>query len=81
MVNCRLHDLRHTALTKMAEGDVPESTMKALAGHMSNRMPHVRIEAKRRAVETMTLAKPRIIEVPMASPTVRGNRRLKIVGK
>jgi hypothetical protein len=28
-VSCRLHDLRHTALTKMAEAGVPESTMLA----------------------------------------------------
>ena len=26
-VDCRFHDLRHTALTKMSEADVPESTM------------------------------------------------------
>jgi integrase len=32
-VNCRLHDLRHTAAIKMAEAGVPESTMLALVGH------------------------------------------------
>jgi integrase len=37
-VNCRLHDLRHTAATKMAEAGVPESTMLALMGHMSRAM-------------------------------------------
>jgi integrase len=34
-VKCRFHDLRHTACTKTAEGDVPEATVKALMGHMS----------------------------------------------
>lgn len=33
-VECRFHDLRHTAATKMAEADVPESTMLAIMGHM-----------------------------------------------
>ena len=51
-VNCRLHDLRHTALTKMAEAGVPESTMLALAGHMSRAMlerySHIRMAAKRK---------------------------------
>jgi integrase len=37
-VSCRLHDLRHTAATKMAEAGVPESTMLAIMGHMSRAM-------------------------------------------
>ena len=83
-VECRFHDLRHTAITKMAEADVPESTMKALAGHMSRAMlerySHVRMAAKRAAVKSLTLATP-IIEVPKESPKVDGERRLRIVGK
>lgn len=58
-VRCRFHDLRHTALTKMAEAGVPESTMKALAGHMSmamiERYSHIRMQAKREAVEALAL--------------------------
>ena len=34
-VQCRLHDLRHTFATHLAENGVPESTMLALMGHMS----------------------------------------------
>jgi integrase len=56
-VQCRFHDLRHTALTKMAEAGVPEETMKALAGHMSRAMlerySHVRMAAKRKAVDSL----------------------------
>lgn len=56
-VNCRLHDLRHTAATKMAEAGVPESTMLALMGHMSRAMlerySHIRMTAKRQAVEAL----------------------------
>jgi integrase len=59
-LKCRLHDLRHTAVTKMAEGGVPESTMKALAGHMSTTMierySHIRMAAKRNAVESMAFS-------------------------
>ena len=37
-VQCRLHDLRHTVATRMAEADVPESTMLAIMGHISRAM-------------------------------------------
>ena len=57
-VDCRLHDLRHTAATKMAEAGVSESTMLALMGHMSRAMmerySHIRMAAKRVAVEALT---------------------------
>jgi integrase len=66
-VDCRFHDLRHTAATKMAENGTPEATMKALLGHMSKTMverySHIRAEAKRQAVEGLCLAKP-IIALP-----------------
>ncbi len=58
-VSCRLHDLRHTAATKMAEAGTPESTMLALMGHMSRAMlerySHIRMAAKRGAVEALAL--------------------------
>ena len=72
---CRFHDLRHTTLTKMAEAGVPESTMLALAGHMSRAMlerySHIRMKAKREAVEAVSLSvpSPASVEVPTISPT------------
>jgi len=74
-VSCRLHDLRHTACTKMAEAGVPEATMKALMGHMSvamvERYSHVREMAKRAAVESLTLASdPVANRLPKVSPKV-----------
>lgn len=58
-VQCRFHDLRHTVATKMAEKGVPESTMLALLGHMSRQMlerySHIRLAAKRDAMEGITL--------------------------
>jgi integrase len=68
---CRFHDLRHTVATKMAEAGVPESTMKALLGHMSRAMlerySHIRKAAKREAVEALTTSvRPR---ASAATPT------------
>ena len=58
-VSCRLHDLRHTFATRLAENGVPESTMLALMGHMSRSMlerySHIRMAAKRDAVAGVTL--------------------------
>jgi hypothetical protein len=34
----RLHDLRHSFFTKVAEDDVPESTMLDMMGHMDTRI-------------------------------------------
>lgn len=69
-VQCRFHDLRHTVATKLAEAGVAESTMLALLGHMSRAMlerySHIRIAAKRSAVESLGI--PRVERKPtMAS--------------
>jgi integrase len=75
-VQCRLHDLRHTAATKMAEAGVPESTMLALMGHMSRAMlerySHIRMAGKREAVEAMAIGldAKNSEEVPTRVPTV-----------
>jgi hypothetical protein len=58
-VFCRLHDLRHTFATHLAENGVPESTMLALMGHMSRSMlerySHIRMASKRDAVAGVVL--------------------------
>ena len=58
-VKCRMHDLRHTVATRMAEAGTPEGTMLSMLGHMSRAMlerySHIRMTAKRTAVETLTL--------------------------
>jgi integrase len=58
-VSCRLHDLRHTFATALAERGVSESTMLSLMGHMSRAMlerySHIRMAAKRDAVAGITL--------------------------
>ncbi len=54
----RFHDLRHTAITELAEAGAPDATLMAIAGHMSRRMlehySHVRMKAKREAVEKLS---------------------------
>ena len=61
-VSCRLHDLRHTFATRLAEDGTPESTMLALMGHMSRAMlerySHIRIAAKRAAMANIKLRQP-----------------------
>jgi len=82
-VQCRLHDLRHTAATKMAEAGVPESTTLALMGHMSRAMmerySHIRMAAKREAVEALTIRKPEPNSeaVPTKSTTVEASATIQ----
>jgi integrase len=53
----RFHDLRHCAITQLAESGASDSTIMAIAGHVSRRMlerySHVRMEAKRKAMEAL----------------------------
>jgi integrase len=56
----RFHDLRHCAITQLAENGASDSTIMAIAGHVSRRMlerySHVRMEAKRKAMEALALS-------------------------
>ena len=57
MAGLRFHDLRHTAITKLAETIASDQTIMAIARHVSRKMlehySHVRLEAKRRALEAI----------------------------
>jgi len=67
----------------MAEAGVPESTMLALMGHMSRAMlerySHIRMAAKRDAVEALAFApkSPKSDVVPTKVPTVTDRKRLQ----
>lgn len=82
-VSCRLHDLRHTAATKMAEAGVPESTMLAIMGHMSRAMlerySHIRMAAKREAVRSLELPKvgPRLVSSTPMSKGCQSQAKVK----
>jgi integrase len=82
-VSCRLHDLRHTYATQLAENGVPESTMLALMGHMSRAMlerySHIRMKAKRDAVAKISL-RPKIDNsglVPVKVPVSTENELIQ----
>jgi len=53
----RFHDLRHQAITELAEAGASDATLMALAGHMSRQMlehySHVRMAAKRAALDKL----------------------------
>jgi integrase len=54
----RFHDLRHQCITELLEGGAPEAAVLGIAGHVSRKMmehySHVRMEAKRKALEGLT---------------------------
>jgi len=54
----RFHDVRHHAITELCESQTSDSTIRSIAGHVSQKMlehySHVRIEAKRRALEALS---------------------------
>ena len=58
----RFHDLRHTAITKLAEGQASDQTIMAIAGHVSRAMlehySHIRLAAKRAALEAISTPLP-----------------------
>lgn len=56
----RWHDNRHTFITDLAEsGEASDETIRDIAGHVSKQMlkhySHIRMEAKRRAVDSLTV--------------------------
>jgi integrase len=54
----RFHDLRHHAITELAEGQASDQTIRSIAGHVSQRMlehySHVRLDAKRAALDALS---------------------------
>jgi integrase len=61
LAGLRFHDLRHHAITELAESQVSDQTIMAIGGHVSQRMlarySHVRSEARKKAVAALS-AKP-----------------------
>jgi integrase len=60
-VKGRFHDTRHTLITELAESGAGDQTIMDIAGHVSKQMlarySHVRMEAKRRALEAIENSK------------------------
>jgi integrase len=61
LAGLRFHDLRHHAITELSESNASEQTIMSIAGHLSRQMlehySHVRLEAKRNALDALS-AKP-----------------------
>jgi len=58
LTELRFHDLRHHAITELAESNASERTIMSVAGHVSRQMlehySHIRLDAKRQAVEALS---------------------------
>ena len=67
-VTGRWHDNRHTLITDLAESGAGDETIRDIAGHVSKQMlkhySHIRMEAKRRAVESIV---PKAVATPTAN--------------
>ena len=57
----RFHDLRHTVITELAELGVADHVLESISGHLSRRMlehySHIRIDAKRQALDALDEAR------------------------
>jgi integrase len=57
LAGLRFHDLRHHAVTELTENGFSDQTIMSIAGHVSqdmlNHYSHIRLEAKRRALEIL----------------------------
>ena len=70
-VKGRWHDNRHTLITDLAESGAGDETIRDIAGHVSKQMlkhySHIRMEAKRPALESIVTKKA---AVPTEVPTL-----------
>jgi len=61
----RFHDLRHTAITELAEMSVADRVLESITGHLSRRMlehySHIRIDAKRQALDALDVQRGRVL--------------------
>ena len=71
----RFHDLRHHAITELAERGLSDQTIMSIAGHVSRQMldhySHIRLDAKRRALESLETPVPTLDTIPRTAPSVR----------
>jgi len=71
----RFHDLRHLAITKLAESEASDSTIMSIAGHLNRAMlehySHIRAQAKRMAVEAISSFVPEEPEPPAITKRIQ----------
>jgi integrase len=81
-VSGRWHDNRHTFITDLAEsGKASDETIRDIAGHVSKQMlkhySHIRMEAKRRAVEAL-VEKPEVPAAPASDQNAPAKELAKV---
>ena len=63
LIGLRFHDLRHHAITELAESQASDQTIMSIAGHVSQKMlqhySHIRMHAKRQALDALDQRQPR----------------------
>jgi integrase len=75
----RFHDLRHCAITKLAESQASDQTIMSIAGHVSREMlehySHIRMAAKRAALDSIATRLPDLPrgKAPIFEGTVHQN--------
>src|ERR1700680_2401278 len=61
----RFHDLRHTVITELAEMGVADRVLESITGHLSRRMlehySHIRIDAKRQALDALDVQRGTVL--------------------
>jgi integrase len=71
LAGLRFHDLRHHAITELAESLASDQTIMSIAGHVSPRMlalySHVRLEAKRKALDALSTVGPGMVTSQVTS--------------
>ena len=69
LARLRFHDLRHTAITKLAESQASDQTIMSIAGHVSRAMlehySHIRMTDERAALDS--------IATPLTEPVFAGD--------
>jgi integrase len=73
----RFHDLRHQAITELCEAGLSDMTIMGIAGHVSKEMlahySHIRLQAKRQAVEALEMSLPMPAKATVEAESVRVN--------
>ncbi len=78
----RFHDLRHQAITELAESKASDSTIMSIAGHVSRKMlahySHIRLDAKRTALDGLTMRKGKQADAECATKGYDTNNDTKV---
>jgi integrase len=80
----RWHDNRHTFITDLAEsGQASDETIRDIAGHVSKQMlkhySHIRMEAKRRAVDALVKKAPESTAATVSIEVAKESAKVEII--